>query len=491
MASCTGTMPAASHCAIRERWIIAQSGSLPWKLSFHGADRSVTGSCHMVECAGKRILIDCGLHQGSRELSEENSQPFGFDPASIDYVLLTHAHLDHCGRLPLLAKRGFRGEIITTAASRELARLVMLDAAHLQEEDARYRARIAARRGSTGQLIAPLYSILDALHSFDHFGRTAVYDEPIELAAGVRATLINAGHILGSASIYLQLTEGGRQSTLLFSGDIGNTGGPLLSDPAKPPDVANVVMETTYGDRLHKPLGPSIEEFYDALTDTSKRGGNIVVPTFALGRAQELLYFISQGIDHDRLTKSTQVFVDSPMAISATEILQRHLEGLQPEIAKLIREGHDPFHFPGLHFTRESTESVALNKIQTGAIIMAGSGMCTGGRVRHHLKHNLWRPESSIVFVGYAASGTLARQIIDGAKEVNIFGEQIPVRARIYTINGFSAHADQAELLAWQKQTGAKRTFLVHGEEETMRSFATHLGNTRVELPEPNQVFEL
>jgi metallo-beta-lactamase family protein len=461
------------------------------KLSFYGADRSVTGSCHMVECAGKRILIDCGMYQGSHELDEENSQPFGFDPASIDYVLLTHAHLDHCGRLPLLAKRGFHGEIITTAASRELARLVMLDAAHLQEEDARYRARIAARGSSAGQAIAPLCSVLDALNSFDHFGRMAAYDEPIEVADGVRATFINAGHILGSASIYLQLTEGLHQSTVLFSGDLGKSSGPLLSDPAKPPAAATVVMETTYGARLHKPLGPSVEEFYDAVTDTFRRGGNVVVPTFALERAQELLYFLSLGIDNDRLAKSTQVFVDSPMAISATEILQHHLEGLRPEIANLIRAGHDPFHFPGLHFTRESAESVALNKIQTGAIIMAGSGMCTGGRVRHHLKHNLWRPESSIVFVGYAASGTLARRIIDGAKEVNIFGEQIPVRARIYTINGFSAHADQAELLTWQKQTGATRTFLVHGEEESMRSFATHLGNTRVELPEPNQVFDL
>ncbi len=461
------------------------------KLSYYGADRSVTGSCHMVECAGKRILIDCGLYQGNRELVEENSHPFGFDAASIDYVLLTHAHLDHCGRLPLLAKRGFRGEIITTAASRELARLVMLDAAHLQEEDARYRTRIAAPRSSTSQLGAPLYSVPDALNSFDHFGRTAVYDEPIELAAGVRATFINAGHILGSASIYLQLTEESQQSTVLFSGDLGKSGGPLLCDPAKPPAVINVVMETTYGDRLHKPLGPSIEEFYDAVTDTFKRGGNVIVPTFALERAQELLYFISQGIDHDRLIKSTQVFVDSPMAISATEVMQRHLEGLRPEIATLIREGHNPFHFPGLHFTRESAESVALNKINTGAIIMAGSGMCTGGRVRHHLKHNLGRPESSIVFVGYAAIGTLARRIIDGAKEVNIFGEQIPVRARIHTINGFSAHADQAELLAWQKQTGAKKTFLVHGEEKAMRSFAKLLGNTRVELPEPNQTFEL
>ena len=460
-------------------------------LSFYGADRSVTGSCHMVECAGKRILIDCGMYQGSHEMDEENSQPFGFGPASIDYVLLTHAHLDHCGRLPLLAKRGFHGEIITTAASRELARLVMLDAAHLQEEDARYRARIAARGSSAGQAIAPLYSVLDALNSFDHFGRMAAYDEPIEVADGVRATFIDAGHILGSASIYLRLTESSQQSTVLFSGDLGKYGGPLLGDPAKPPAVASVVMETTYGDRLHKPLGPSVEEFYDALTDTFRRGGNVVVPTFALERTQELLYFLSLAIDHGRLTRSTQVFVDSPMAISATEIMRRHLDGLRPEIAKLIRDGNDPFHFPGLHFTRESAESVAINNIHGGAVIMAGSGMCTGGRVRHHLQHNLGREDSSVVFVGYAAAGTLARHIIDGAKEVEIFGERIPVRARIYTINGFSAHADQADLLAWQKQTGAKRTFLVHGEEETMRSFATHLGNTRIDLPEPNQVFEL
>jgi metallo-beta-lactamase family protein len=461
------------------------------KISFYGADRAVTGSCHMVECAGKRILIDCGLYQGTRELDEENSHPFGFDPASIDYVLLTHAHLDHCGRLPLLAKRGFRGEIITTAASRELARLVMLDAAHLQEEDARYQTSTGARRNSTGQLTTPLYSVLDALNSFDHFGRTAAYDQPLELAPGMRATFINAGHILGSASIVLQLTEKLQQSTVLFSGDLGKSDGPLLCGPEHPPNAANVVMETTYGDRLHKPLGPSIEEFYDAVTNTFKGGGNVIVPTFAVERAQELLYFISQGISHDRLTKSTEVFVDSPMAISATEIMERHLEGLRPDIVKLIREGHDPFHFPGLHFTRESAASTALNAIRAGAIIMAGTGMCTGGRVRHHLKHNLWRQESSIVFVGYAASGTLARRIIDGAKEVNIFGEQIPVRAHIYTINGFSAHADQAELLTWQKQTGAKQTFLVHGEEGTMRSFATLLANTRVELPEPNQVFEL
>ena len=461
------------------------------KISFHGADRSVTGSCHLVESAGKRILIDCGLHQGGRELHEENVGPFGFDAASINYVLLTHAHLDHCGRLPLLAKRGFRGEIITTSASRELARLVMLDAAHLQEEDARYHARSSGHDGARHDTSGPLYSTLDALNCLDYFGRTAVYDQVFEVAAGVHATFIDAGHILGSASIFLELEEPSHSANVLFSGDLGNAGRLLLRSPAKPPHAENVVMETTYGDRLHKPLGPSIDEFYGAITETFKRGGNVIIPTFALERAQELLYFLSEGVAQGRLTKSTQVYLDSPMAISATEIFRRHPECFQPAAAKLFQEGHDPLALPGLHFTRETAESVAINSVRGGAIIMAGSGMCTGGRVRHHLQHNLGREDSSIVFVGYAAIGTLARRIIDGAKQVHIFGENIPVRARIHTINGFSAHADQAELLAWQKLTNAKRTFLVHGEEDAMRQFAEHLTDTRVEMPRPHQVFEL
>jgi len=460
-------------------------------LSFHGADRSVTGSCHLVECAGKLILIDCGLHQGSRELDEENVGFFGFDAADIKYVLLTHAHLDHCGRLPLLAKRGFRGEIITTSASRELARLVMLDAAHMQEEDARYLARTVGHDGARHDTDQPLYSTLDAMNCLDYFGRTAIYDQVLEVAAGVHATFIDAGHILGSASIFLELEEQSHSTSVLFSGDLGNAGRLLLRSPATPPHAENVVMETTYGDRLHKQFGPSIDEFYEALTETFKRGGNVIIPTFALERAQELLYFLNEGVIHGRLAKSTQVYLDSPMAISATEIFRRHPECFEPATAKLFQEGHDPLALPGLHLTRETAESVAINSIHGGTIIMAGSGMCTGGRVRHHLRHNLGREDSSIVFVGYAAIGTLARHIIDGDKQVNIFGENIPVRARIYTINGFSAHADQAELLAWQKQTSAKRTFLVHGEEDTMRQFSAHLADTRVEMPVPNQVFEL
>jgi metallo-beta-lactamase family protein len=461
------------------------------KISFHGADRGVTGSCHLVECAGKRILIDCGLYQGSRELDEENAEPFGFDAASINYVLLTHAHLDHCGRLPLLAKRGFRGEIITTSASRELVRLVLLDAAHLMEEDARHRASRVGHGGASINTKAPLYSTLDALNCLDYFGRTALYSQVLEVAAGVHASFIDAGHILGSASIFLELEEQSHSTSVLFSGDLGNTGRLLLRSPATPPHAENVVMETTYGDRLHKPLGPSVDEFFEAITETFKRGGNVIIPTFALERAQELLYFLSQGVAQGRLTKSTQVYLDSPMAISATEIFRRHPECFEPATAKLFQDGHDPLDLPGLHFTRETAESVAINNIRGGAIIMAGSGMCTGGRVRHHMQHNLGREDSSIVFVGYAAVGTLARRIIDGAKQVTIFGENIPVKARIYTINGFSAHADEAELVTWQKQTSAKRTFLVHGEEDIMRQFAAHLSDTRVEMPGPNQAFDL
>jgi len=461
------------------------------KISFHGADRGVTGSCHLIECAGRRILVDCGLYQGGRELEEENAESFGFEPSAIDFLLLTHAHLDHCGRLPLLVKRGFRGEIITTAASRELARLVMLDAANLQEEEARYHARKAARHNHR-EVRPPLYTVLDTMNSLEYFGRTAVYGEPLELASGITTTFHDAGHILGSACVLLELNVDGERRTVLFSGDLGNAGRPLLRNPATPSGADVVVMETTYGDRLHKQMQPSIEEMYTAITDTFDRGGNVIIPTFALERAQDILFYLREGVAKGRLPRSTQVFLDSPMAISATEIFERHPEGYEPRIAEQFREGRDPFHLPGLHFTRETAESIALNRIGGGAIIMAGSGMCTGGRVRHHLKHHLWREDSSVVFVGYAARGTLARIIIDGAQQVRIFGDEVRVRARIHTINGFSAHADQAELLAWHRHIGnPARTFLVHGDEDAMRHFATLLKDTRVEMPTLHQQFDL
>ncbi|MGB9093557.1 MAG: MBL fold metallo-hydrolase [Gallionella sp.] len=461
------------------------------EISFHGADLGVTGSCHMVSCAGRKILIDCGMYQGGRELDEENSEPFGFEPGEIDFVLLTHAHLDHCGRLPLLARRGFRGEIIATAATRELARLVMVDAAHLQEEEVQNRGH-RSHHGKHQHAAAPLYSIVDAFEALDYFGRVAAYGQPVQLAPGIRATFSDAGHILGSASILLELEENGRQRSVLFSGDLGNSGRPLLRNPVAPPGADVVVMETTYGDRLHKPFQPSVEEFYESITATFKRGGNVVIPTFALERAQELLYFLREGIAANRLPRAIQVFLDSPMAISATEIFERHPECYEPETAELFREGRDPFRLPGLHFTRETAASIAINNIGGGAVIMAGSGMCTGGRIRHHLQQNIARSECSVLFVGYAATGTLARNVIDGAKEVRIYGEKIPVRAKIHTINGFSAHADQAELLAWHRQTGnPERTYLVHGDEQVMRQFAGRLKQTEVVMPERNQTFAI
>jgi len=460
------------------------------KISFHGADHGVTGSCHLVECAGKRLLIDCGLYQGGRELEEENAEPFGFDAASIDMLLLTHAHLDHCGRIPLLVRRGFRGEIITTSGSRDLARLVLLDSAHIQEQQAVWRARHARgeRPPDPGE---PLYRTLDVLDSLELFGRRAQYDTPLELASGIHATFTDAGHILGSACVLLELREGDSRRTVLFSGDLGNNGRPILRDPSPPPRVDVVVMESTYGNRLHLPLGPSVEELHQAVLDTFERGGNVIIPTFALERAQELLYFLREGVEARRLPRSMPVYLDSPMAISATEIFERHPECYDAETAELFREGRDPFHLPGLHFTRQATESMEINAVESGAVVMAGSGMCAGGRIRFHLRQHLANPRSSVVFVGFAARGTLARRIIDGAQEVSILGTRLPVRARIHTINGFSAHADQAELLAWHAQTGAATTYLVHGEEDSMGALARLLPETRVERPSLDQEFEL
>lgn len=462
------------------------------RISFHGADHNVTGSCHLLQCAGKNILVDCGLYQGGRESDEENRRAFGFDPSDIDFLILTHAHLDHCGRVPLLYKRGFRGEIITTAATRELTKLVLLDSAHLQEEDARYQARKAARRGHNRGSEEALYTVADALNSFDLFGQVVQYDQAVWLSEEIAVTFFDAGHILGSASILFETTESNNKKRILFSGDIGNTGHPILRDPDVPPNCDIVVMETTYGDRLHKPLEPSVDELYKVINETFRRGGNVIIPTFALECAQELLYFLREGAEKNAIPESTQVFLDSPMAISATEIFGRHPDCYGVDAAKLFEEGHDPFHLKNLHFVRETSDSMALNRYTAGSIIMAGAGMCTGGRIRHHLKHNLWRRESSILFVGFAAKGTLARQIIDGAKEVKIFGEEIPVRASIHTINGFSAHADQQELLQWHQLSGnPQQTFLVHGEKDVMSRFAELLTNTKVVMPALNESFDI
>ncbi|SFJ12516.1 MBL fold metallo-hydrolase RNA specificity domain-containing protein [Celeribacter neptunius] len=455
------------------------------KLTSHGAAHQVTGSCHLIECAGRKILIDCGMFQGGHGLHADNAAPFGFAPAEIDVVLLTHAHLDHCGRLPLLVNQGFRGEIIATSATRDLARLVMMDSAHLHEENAR-------RHHRHGERAEPLYDTMDALDAVDRFGRIAKYRQPIHLFPGITASFHDAGHILGSASILLELSEDGKTRKILFSGDLGPEGRPLLNDAAPPEEADIVVMETTYGDRNHRSLPASIEEFYEAVEAADARGGNVIIPTFALERAQELLWYLRVGMNSGRLRKTMPVFLDSPMAISATRIFQRHKEALRPELRQKIEHGGDPFALPDLHFIREAHDSMSLNRIRSGAVIMAGSGMCTGGRVRHHLRHNLPHSDCSVIFVGYAAEGTLARIIIDGAKQVKLFGDEIPVRAHIHTINGFSAHADAEDLTRWLGRIkGVERVFLVHGETGAMHHFAEGIKGPKVEIPEPHESFDL
>ena len=368
----------------------------------------------------------------------------------------------------------------------------MLDSAGLQEDEAEYKMKRAKRHGNQTERIEPLYNTLDALNSLDYFTDITGFEKRSPLADGICITLYDAGHILGSAAVAMDLEEGGRKRRVLFSGDLGYSNRIILRDPSKPPQADVVVLETTYGDRLHKKLEPSIEELYGAINSTLKRGGNVLIPSFALERAQEILYHLREGVENGAIPPNLQVFLDSPMAISATQIFRRHPECYDEETLQIFNSGQDPFALPGLHFTRETAESMAINRIKGGAVIIAGSGMCTGGRIRHHLKHNLWRRESSVIFVGYAAQGTLGRRIIDGEKMVRIFGDEINVRAEIYTIGGFSAHADQQELIAWHRQTGSpETTFLVHGEEKTMSVFQGLLENTRVEMPELHQSYPL
>ena len=462
------------------------------RVSFHGAARTVTGSCHLLEANGRRILIDCGLFQGGRELHEENEADFGFDPAQIDIVCLTHAHLDHCGRLPLLSKRGFRGEVVATSATFDLARLVLLDSTHLQLEEARHRQHHRQPGpGRSRPAAEPLYSMLDTLDSIGRFGRAARYGAPLELAPGIRATFFDAGHILGSASILIELNEAGRQRSILFSGDIGNAGRPLLRAPSTPPAADAVVMEATYGDRFHRSYDASVEELDGAIAATLARGGNVLIPTFALERTQEILYCLHQAIAGGRLRRSLSVFLDSPMAISATEIFVRHPEARSPTLDAELSGKQDPFDIPGLQMTREAADSKAINRISGGAVILAGAGMCTGGRIRHHLLHNLANPNASVIFVGFAAQGTPARRIIDGARSVTLLGEEVAVRARIHTINGFSAHADQRELLEWHGRIkGVRETFVVHAEESVMQAFASRLEG-QVVMPRLQESFDL
>ena len=446
------------------------------ELTFVGADHEVTGSCHCLQVGKKTILVDYGMEQGVNVF--ENA-PLPVDECLVDYVLLTHAHVDHSGMLPLLYARGFRGKIYTTNATAELCSIMLRDCAHIQMQEAEWKSR-KAKRNSQMQTADPIYTMEDA----DGAIRRLVpcdYDTIIELDENIKIRFTDVGHLLGSASIEVWAKENGEERKIVFSGDLGNTNQPLLRDPQKTKEADYVVMESTYGDRLHSKERPDyVPLLAGILQETFDKGGNVVIPSFAVGRTQEMLYFLRQ-IKEQHLVKGHdgfKVFVDSPLAVEATGIFQNHKQDcFDEEALALVNRGINPLTFPGLSLAITSDESKLINFDEQPKVILSASGMCEAGRIRHHLKHNLWRPECTILFVGYQAIGTLGRALLEGTDEVKLFGETIEVHARIASIEGLSGHADKNGLLDWVKgfERPLKRVFVVHGEDSVCSSFAETL----------------
>lgn len=456
-------------------------------ISFLGAAREVTGSCYLIETADTRFLVDCGMVQGGREAPARNRKSFAFDPRSIDFVLLTHAHIDHSGLLPKLTRAGYRGPIYATEATADLLQVMLPDSAHIQESDARRAERHAkAPRGKAAAPI-PLYTLPDARGCLRQV-RAVAYDQELTPHAGVCCRFRDAGHILGSAIIELWVTEGNRTTKLVFSGDLGQPGRPILRDPTPIEEADLLVIESTYGDRHHKNLATTREELIGIVEHTLERG-NVIVPAFAVGRTQEVLYHLHRLTREGRLN-GLKIFVDSPMATEATRITRQHLELFDAQAKELARWHTQGKNLPYLHFTASADESKGLNQIQSGAIIISASGMCDAGRIKHHLRHNLPRPECSVLITGFQAQGTLGRRLVEGAKRVRIFGEDIPVRAGIHTVGGLSAHADQQALRAWTEhfRRPPARTFIVHGESSAALAFGNKLRAQRgwdTTVPEP------
>ncbi len=448
------------------------------KIQFCGAATSVTGSCHLITTDNFKILLDCGQFQGNKALDAMNYEDFPFNPAEVDYMILSHAHIDHCGRIPLLVKRGFRGSIYCTDATADLVEVMLKDSGYIHEKEAEWQNRKNERAGKP--LVEPLYTYNDALDALQYI-KPVLYDQLVELNPELRIVFNDAGHILGSAITELWVTEGDNTAKIVFSGDLGVMERPILRNPTIIKKADYVIMETTYGNRLHPNNALDVQQLIEIVLKTARRGGTTVIPSFAVGRTQELIYEFNNFYEHhpeyQAELENLMVYVDSPMATTATQVFRKNAQVFDEDMKELITSGDDPLDFKNLKFTRTTEESQRLNQDRKPKVIISASGMCEAGRIRHHLKHNLWDEKSSIIFVGYQAEGTMGRLLLDGTDKVTLFGEEVQVKAEIHNLEGFSGHADRSGLYSWLAgfQKEPKHIFLVHGETESKEGFAEYV----------------
>jgi len=444
-------------------------------VKFLGAAMSVTGSCYLITTDKHTFLMDCGQFQGSKMMEKLNFGDLGFDPSKLDFMILSHAHIDHCGRIPLLTKRGFKGKIYCTDATADLVEIMLKDSGHIHEMEAEWDNKKARRAGLP--LVEPLFTVEEAAASLQYLA-PVLYEQFVDFNTDIRLRLRDAGHILGASIVELWITEDDGSSKLVFSGDLGLKNKPILRDPETVDEADYLIMEATYGDRQHETLRESLDQFMQIILKTIRRGGTVVVPSFAVGRTQELIFELSRFYEKDeefrKVMEDVMVYVDSPMATSATEVFRKNVQDFDDETKALILKGDSPLDFKNLRFTRSVEESKELNLNREPKIIISASGMCDAGRIKHHLKNNLWNEKSSVIIVGYQAQGTLGSSIVDGAKNVSIFGERIHINAEIYDLEGFSAHADKDGLLEWLSafKKAPRKIFLVHGEEDAKKTFA-------------------